>query len=245
MLKKTDSKSDSRKGTPDPRCSTPKPSKKASKKAVVHESDSEEDIADEGLDIISDGERSDGDEEGGGNEKKRKERKEALIIDEPTEDKLVEWVQSHPELYDKSKADYRKTAAKKALWQKKADELNYNVEDLICWYKSQRTRLGKILTRKSGQAAKILTSRENWVLEKWSFLTKFITRQHGRLPSSVSTIQFIMALKSLPMITFCKMLINVFLNMHPCEENCARQMSLKFGTKMSVTFYKMKHTTCF
>ena len=162
--------------------------KKAPDQEPVEDSDFDDvqDLGEES-DPDSDG---DEDEEGGGDGvvKKKKERRLQLVIDRPIEDALVEWIQQHPELYNKAEADYRKTAAKKALWQSKADELKMSVEDLLCWYKSQRTRLGKILMKKSGQEAKIPTAREKWVLEKWSFLKNFITRQQGRVASSVSSL---------------------------------------------------------
>ena len=161
--------------------------KKAPDPEVVEDSDFDVQDLGEESDPDSDG---DEDEEGGGDGvvKKKKERRLQLVIDRPIEDALVEWIQQHPELYNKAEADYRKTAAKKALWQSKADELKMSVEDLLCWYKSQRTRLGKILMKKSGQEAKIPTAREKWVLEKWSFLKNFITRQQGRVASSVSSL---------------------------------------------------------
>ena len=122
-------------------------------------------------------------------DKDKSSRKKAspLILGDEVEDELVEWIQQHESLYDKTKKGYRKTDEKKRLWQSKADELKITLQALMVWYKSQRTRYGKLLEKKSGQGTKLLTDREKWILEKWSFLKIFITRQQGRVPSSVST----------------------------------------------------------
>ena len=118
---------------------------------------------------------------------KQSARNKALILSDEVEDALVEWIQQNETLYDKTKKGYRKTDDKKRLWQAKAEELNITYKALMVWYKSQRTRYAKLLIKKSGQGAKMLTDREKWILDKWSFLKMFITRQQGRVPSSVST----------------------------------------------------------
>ena len=91
-------------------------------------------------------------------------------------------------MYDKTKNDYRKTDLKKKLWTDKGASLDITYEEIVQWYESQRTRFGKLLKTKSGQATKILTEREQWILRNFEFLRLHITRQQGRVPSSVSTL---------------------------------------------------------
>lgn len=56
------------------------------------------------------------------------------------------------------------------------------------WYKSLRTRYGKLKMKKSGDGAAELTDRENWLLQKFTFLDGHIHRVKTRPLVSVSAL---------------------------------------------------------
>lgn len=100
----------------------------------------------------------------------------------------MEWLREHTEMYDKRMTQYKNQQRKESLWQQKADEMGKDVTVLKVWYKSLRTRLGKLMKTKSGQAAaQEMTDRDRWVLTNLEFLRVHIERVHRRPLVSVST----------------------------------------------------------
>ncbi len=87
----------------------------------------------------------------------KKERKtRQLTVEE--EDNMAEWLKMNPCLYNKKLETYRNTDMKKRLWQDKTAELsNCDVEYLLSWYKSMRTRYGKLSKLPTGSGAQELT----------------------------------------------------------------------------------------
>ena len=53
---------------------------------------------------------------------------------------------------------------------------------LCMWFKSQRTRYSKLtqLENKSGSGSRVLTARQQWITDKWSFIKSHIVRVEGR-----------------------------------------------------------------
>lgn len=51
-----------------------------------------------------------------------------------------------------------------------------------------RTRLGKISGKKSGDGAKELTDRDQWIVDKFSFLQSHISRMQGKQAVNVSDL---------------------------------------------------------
>ncbi|XP_078285491.1 uncharacterized protein LOC144610557 [Rhinoraja longicauda] len=74
-------------------------------------------------------------------------------------------------------------AEKTALLEAKAKEFpECTYEQLGVFFKSQGTRYGKLFQRanKSGSGGKTLIQRQEWILEKWSFMMSHIVRVETR-----------------------------------------------------------------
>ena len=93
------------------------------------------------------------------------------------EDAIIEFLQSHPEIYDKEHERYADKYHKEALWVKIAKELKLDVNDVKRWYTSKRTTFGKVSKTKSGQAPATFTSRQKWVFDRMSFMRCHIRRK--------------------------------------------------------------------
>ena len=59
--------------------------------------------------------------------------------------------------------------------------LSVAASKILGWFKNQRTAVGKLLKKKSGQASQPLTTRSRWQLSSFQFLQQYIkprTYQH-------------------------------------------------------------------
>ncbi|KAG0718565.1 hypothetical protein GWK47_052213 [Chionoecetes opilio] len=79
---------------------------------------------------------------------------------------LVEWLQSNTYLWLRSTKDYHR---KKASWEMKAKELGISLKHLQNWWKNVKDWYVKLSKRTSGQATKMLTERDKWVLKNIAF----------------------------------------------------------------------------
>ncbi len=105
------------------------------------------------------------------------------------EDDMAEWLKMNPCLYNKKLETYRNTNMKKRLWEEKAAEfsnVDVDVEYLLSWYKSMRTRYGKLSKLPTGSGAQELTERDAGILRKFAWLKSHISRQRGRQLGGVS-----------------------------------------------------------
>lgn len=109
-----------------------------------------------------------------------------LQLSQEVEEQVVEWIKSNPLLFDKADEDYRKIGQKHRMWEEKAESLGITHSQLTTWYESLRTRFGRLTKKKSGDGAKRLTSREQWILKVFSFLEVHIHRHAGRKSCDVS-----------------------------------------------------------
>ncbi len=116
---------------------------------------------------------------------KKEKRLRQLTFEE--EDDMAEWLKMNPCLYNKKLETYRNTDMKKRLWEEKAAEFsNVDVEYLLSWYKSMRTRYGKLSKLPTGTGAHELTERDAGILKKFAWLKSHISRQRGRQFGGVS-----------------------------------------------------------
>ena len=89
---------------------------------------------------------------------------------------LADWWKDNPRLYDKSFDTYQRKGRKDKLIADKAASLGVRGFDagmLMGWMKSMRTMYSKEEKKskgKSGAAPPILTVRQKWVLDTFSFL---------------------------------------------------------------------------
>ncbi len=87
-------------------------------------------------------------------------------LDAAIEEDILEWLKGNPYLWMRSKKGYKQ---KRAAWDMKALELGINVEHLEQWWKGIKDWYVKLSKKTSGQATKMLTERENWVLQHFGF----------------------------------------------------------------------------
>ena len=92
--------------------------------------------------------------------------KQAWSLPEETEMNLVEWLQGHSYLWLRSTRDYHK---KKAAWELKAQEIGVSYKHLQNWWKNIKDWYVKLSKKTSGQATKLLTDRDKWVLKNIAF----------------------------------------------------------------------------
>ncbi len=83
------------------------------------------------------------------------------------EDDMAEWLKDNPCIYNKKLDSYRQIDMKKRLWIEKAQEFpNFVVEYLMSWYKSTRTRFGKLSRLPTGSGAQKLTQTDEGIHHK-------------------------------------------------------------------------------
>ena len=97
------------------------------------------------------------------------------------ENAIVEFVNEHPEFYDKEHAHFHNKQKKEALWAEISAELKLQPFHVSRWFESQRTRYGKLQSR---QAPREMTKRQSWVYQQMGFLKTHIRRK-GASRSSV------------------------------------------------------------
>ena len=128
--------------------------------------------------------------------KLKKKKKFTVVLTDEQEEMIVNWIKDNPMIYDKGKGNYKKKADKRIMWALKAKEVGLTPEQLTTWYESNRTRYGKLINKKSGQATKNLTDRQEWVIKSFDFLRNHIHRQPSRAGVAVSTIILFLQLKN-------------------------------------------------
>jgi hypothetical protein len=104
------------------------------------------------------------------------------------EEAMVDWLREHPLLFNKKLTLYKDKGKKDALWAEQARLLEKDVVLLTVWYRSIRTRYGKLTKLKSGGGTGDRTERDLWILEKFDFLRSHIHEVQQRTIVSVSTI---------------------------------------------------------
>ncbi|XP_060777979.1 uncharacterized protein LOC132886843 [Neoarius graeffei] len=107
------------------------------------------------------------------------------------EEKLVDFFHANPCFYDKTLDLYSNAIHKRKLTQGIAAELHTTVAKVNGWFRNQRTVVGKLLKKRSGQAVEALTARKRWQLQNFVFLRDHIVPRSymsdtGTLPSSES-----------------------------------------------------------
>ena len=93
------------------------------------------------------------------------------------ENAIVEFVQEHPELYNKEHGPFHDKQRTEALWAEISAELKLQPFDIRRWFESQRTRYGKLSKQQSGQAPSEMTKRQSWVYQQMGFLRTHIRRK--------------------------------------------------------------------
>ena len=84
-----------------------------------------------------------------------KRAKVCATFTDSQETAIVEFVKKHPELYDKEHARFHDRQKKEALWAEISAELKLHPFDVRRWFKSQRTRYGKLSKLQSVQSCQV------------------------------------------------------------------------------------------
>ena len=82
------------------------------------------------------------------------------------EQELVEWLQANTFLWLRSTKDYHR---KKAAWEAKARDLGVSLKHLQNWWKNVKDWYVKLQKKTSGQATRVLTDRDKWILKNVAF----------------------------------------------------------------------------
>ena len=112
-------------------------------------------------------------------------------LTEEIEIKLIEFFKENPCLFDKSNEQHKRRDIKDRILSEKAEELRglglrpCNPEVLRRWFRSQRTSYNRVISKKSGDGAKRLTSKDLWLKERFSFLSQYHRNSESRV-SNVS-----------------------------------------------------------
>ena len=93
------------------------------------------------------------------------------------EEAIVEFIKQHKELYDKTHAKFKDKQRTKGHWERLAASKNLSVNTGKKWFKTQRTRYGKLTLMKSGQSAVKSTKRQTWLRDSFSCLRGHIRRK--------------------------------------------------------------------
>ncbi len=94
----------------------------------------------------------------------------------------MEWMKDNLGIYNKKLDSYRQTDMKKRLWINDAQEFpNVDVEYLLSYYKSVRTRFGKLSRLPTGSGANELTKMDEGILPKFSWLKTHIRQRSEQL----------------------------------------------------------------
>ena len=115
----------------------------------------------------------------------KKCRKANLNLTDDNEEDIVDWIKNNELLYNKGLKSYKDTQKKSRLWGLKAKEFGLEAKDLQTWYESMRTRFGRLSVRKSGDGAREITERDQWILTSFNFLSRHIVRIASRQGVSI------------------------------------------------------------
>ncbi len=100
---------------------------------------------------------------------------------------MAEWLKMNPCPYNKKLAKYRNNDMKKRLWEEKAAEFcKVDVEYLLSWYKSMRTRYGKLSRLPPGSGRQDLIEQDAGIIRRFACLKSHISKQQGKQLNGVS-----------------------------------------------------------
>lgn len=117
---------------------------------------------------------SDKPDKGKGKGKSQPAERRSYTLTDPQEEALVEWIQAKDGIWRRGSSQYK---TRKHLWEAKAEEMGVTVKHLEGWWKSQKDWYVRLNNKKSGQAAKQYTDREQWVLRKLAFYSGQVKSQ--------------------------------------------------------------------
>lgn len=122
-------------------------------------------------------------------DRKRKTKEHANLTGEQ-EDEMFEWLKANPVLYSRGMNGYKDVQSRNKLWTDKAAEMGKTLKQLKdIWYKSVRSRIGRLMKKKSGGPqfdVEGLSDRDKHLVDKMQFLIPHIHEVKKRPTVSVS-----------------------------------------------------------
>ena len=115
----------------------------------------------------------------------KRPKRTAIHLTEEQEEDLAEWLRTNEFIFNKKRANYKNANLKKQMWEDKAAELEVDSKQLVTWYESVRTKVGKLGQSKSGDPAKELSDRDSFILRVFGFLAEHIVKQPSRVAVSL------------------------------------------------------------
>lgn len=101
-----------------------------------------------------------------GTQKKRKTEPKLKLSSEQ-EDRALEFIRDHEDFWRRGAQNYK---CRNQILGVLATELEVDVDALLVWWKSLRDWNRRVHKQKSGDRLKLRTDRENWLVQKLSFL---------------------------------------------------------------------------
>lgn len=108
----------------------------------------------------------------------KKARAQPLLLSKEQQEDVADWFQDNEFLYNTRHADYRNAEKRDRYFREKAGQLECTIKELETWIKSMRDRAGKLTkdSDKSGREAVKLSEKDEWIISKFGYLTKFMRR---------------------------------------------------------------------
>ena len=160
-----------------------------------------DDLPDEEADHSSNGEEggSEGEagaevsEPGAAAQSAKKAKQAKLHLSDEQSNTVIDYVQAHPQVWNKQDPEFYNRTLRRANWQNVADSIGLEVanaaERLRTWFMSMRTKFSKLTKGgPSGVGAVARTLRDKWIVERLKFLEGQIARQGSRM--TVTSVSF-------------------------------------------------------
>ena len=85
--------------------------------------------------------------------RQKKGQMKTILLSDSDEEAIVEFIQQHKQLYDRTNESLKDKQKKERLWEEVAATRNLPVKTVKKWFETQHTRYGKLTHKKSGQGA--------------------------------------------------------------------------------------------
>ena len=99
--------------------------------------------------------------------RQKKGQMKSIFLSDSDEEAIMDFVKQHEELYDKTNNSFKDKQKKEQLWEQLASTRNLPIKTVKKWFKTQRTRYGKLTQTKSGQAAEKSTEWQTWLKDSF------------------------------------------------------------------------------
>ena len=110
--------------------------------------------------------------------RQKKGQMKSIFLSDSDKEIIVEFVEQHEELYNKTNS-FKDKQKKKRLWETLVVTRKLPVNTVKKWFETQCTRHGKLIQMKSGQAPEKSTEGQTWLKDSFSFLQGHIIRKEG------------------------------------------------------------------